>query len=47
VKSEEVKIDKLLSKLVDFWQGHKDLNCHDFCIFLTFVNHLAPLPWVS
>ena len=25
-----------------FWQGHKDLNCHRFYIFLTFVNHLAP-----
>ena len=26
MKSEKVKIDKLLSKLVDFWQGQKDCD---------------------
>ena len=26
VKSEEVKIDNPLTRIVDFWQGHKDLN---------------------
>ena len=26
VKSEDVKIGDLQSKIADFWQGHKDLN---------------------
>ena len=31
---------------VFFWQGHKDLICHRFCISSTLVNHLAPFLWV-
>ena len=28
-------------------QGHKNLNCHRFCIWLTFINRLVPFLRVS
>ena len=45
-KSERITYHGNRVRIYRFWQGHKDLNCHRFCIFITFVNHLIPFLWV-
>ena len=48
VKSEEVKIDKLLSKLVDFWRRRKDLNLRAGCPTYTLSRGASsPLEYFS
>ena len=43
--NEEEKIDKLLSKLVDFWCDHRDLNPDGICHTPLKRTRLPVPPW--